>query len=97
MTSKRQHKENNLKLKYKLYWNWRLENKGFSKFFNVSLNTIFTWKKKKAKIFDAFHQQNVTKRVNVDPYDQVHKTVLKWFKRMVDVQISGSLLKEKTS
>ena len=72
-------------------------NKEVSKFFNVPPNTLSTWKKNKDKIFDAFRQGNLAKRVKVDTYDQVNGAILKWFKimRAENVQISGSLMKEK--
>ena len=41
-------------------------NKEVSKFFNVPPNTLSTWKKNKDKIFDAFRQGNLAKRVKVD-------------------------------
>ena len=43
----------------------------------------FHMEKNKDKIFQAFQQESATmKRVKLDTYHQVNKTVLKWFKRL---------------
>ncbi|XP_065658063.1 tigger transposable element-derived protein 4-like [Hydra vulgaris] len=99
MASKRLHKENNLKLKYEalLELEKGKTNEEVSKIFDIPPNTLSTWKKNKDKIFDAFRQGNLTKRVKLDTYYQVNKAVLKWFKRMRadNVPINGLLVKEK--
>ena len=48
MVSKRQHKGNNLKLKYEALLDLKIEktNKDISKSLNVPRNTLPTWKKK---------------------------------------------------
>lgn len=57
------------------HWRKEKETKRFGIFFNVLPNTLSTQKKKKAKIFDAFHQGNFAKMVKVDTYDQVNRAV----------------------
>ena len=57
MVSKRQHKGNNLKLKYEALLDLEIEktNKDISKSLNVPRNTLPTWKKKnKAKCLKFF-------------------------------------------
>lgn len=85
--TKRQHKENNLKLEALL----KLENEKQTKRFWYSLifspDTLFTWKKKK---------DNFKKRPNLNSYDHVHIVVLKWFKRKEEVPISYSVVKGKS-
>ena len=96
---KRPDKEQNLELKYKA--SLKLEegktNKEVAQLFGVQVNTLSTWKKNKDKIFQAFQQRSATtKMVKVDTYDQVNKTVPKWFKRLRSKNdpVNGVMIKE---
>ena len=99
--AKRVDKEQNLELRYKAL---KLElekcktNKEVAQLFGVPANKLFTLKKNKEKILQAFQQGNATtKRVKTDTYDQVNEAVLKCFKRLrsENVPVSGVLIKEK--
>ena len=75
-----------------------LSNKVVAAKYGVPKNTVSTWVKNKAKLFNAMKQRsNKRKKLKESDYKQVDDVVFKWFlsKRSRDISIDGVFIKEK--
>ena len=75
-----------------------MTNKEASEKFGVPKNTISTSMKNKDKLFEGLEQSSSdAKKMRRCDYEQVDKTVFKWFslQRSQNVPIDGPILKEK--
>ena len=100
MTTKRQHHEVNLKVKYEAIKELQKgrPNNGVANQFSIPGSTLATWKKNKEKIFEAF-QNSLMKRqkVKTGTYEKLNEALLKWFTSMWgnNIPINGPIILEK--
>ena len=71
--------------------------KDVASLFGVPKNTLSTWKKNKAKIFQKYNSDLISKSVKPEKYEELNKAVHKWFLilRSENVPISRPMLQEK--
>ena len=76
-----------------------IANKDVSKKFNVTKNTLTTWKKNKDKIVTAFKSNGGTKRlwIKKETYERVNIACFKWLliRRLENISIHGKIIQEK--
>ena len=65
--------------------------------FGVQKSTLFTWKRNKTKIEEAYHAGLGNKRTRPEKYEDLNKALMKWFLncRSENIPLNGPLLKEK--
>ena len=98
-TLKRSHNETSMKNKYHALKELEKgvpQNKVALRF-GVQKSTLCTWKRNKTKIEEAYHAGLGDKRVRPEKYEDLNKTLMKWFFncRSENIPLNEPLLKEK--
>ena len=73
-------------------------NKDVANEFSIPGSTLATWKKNKAKIFEAFQNSSLKRqRVKTGTYEKLNEALLRWFTSMRgnNIPINGPILLEK--
>ena len=98
-TLKRSHNETSMKNKYDALKELEkgVPQKEVALRFGVQKSTLSTWKRNKAKIEEVYHAGLWNKRMRPENYEDLNKTLMKWFLncRSESITLNRPLLKEK--